>query len=80
MGTKEILQDVAEKLPPDTTLMDAIGELEFRHAVVQGLAELDRGESIPIGEVNARIAEWAGLVHFWHGARGLPRIPRGTAP
>jgi len=51
---------VAEKLPPDATLVDAIAELEFRQAVEQGLAELNRGEGIPIEEVKARIAEWAG--------------------
>jgi hypothetical protein len=54
MSAKEILRDVAEKLPPDATLVDAIHELEFR------LAELDREEGIPIEEVKAKIAEWAG--------------------
>src|SRR5205814_9875746 len=60
ISTKEILLDVAEKLPPDATLSDAIYELEFRQAVEQGLAELDRGEGIPIEQVKAKIAEWAG--------------------
>ena len=60
MSTKDILMDVAAKLPPDATLVDAISELEFRQAVEQGLAELDRGEGIPIEEVKSKIAEWAG--------------------
>jgi len=60
MRTKEILLEVAEKLPPDASLADAIYELEFRQAVEQGLAELDRGEGIPIEEVRAKIAQWAG--------------------
>ena len=60
MSTKEILLDLAEKLPLDATLVDAIRELEFRQAVEQGLAELDRGEGIPIAEVKSKIAEWAG--------------------
>jgi predicted transcriptional regulator len=60
MNTKEILLEVAEKLPPDASLADAIYELEFRQAVEQGLAELDRGEGIPIEEVRAKIAQWAG--------------------
>ena len=60
MSAKEILLDVAEKLPPNATLVDAIQELEFRLAVEQGLAELDRGEGIPIEEVKAKIAGWAG--------------------
>jgi hypothetical protein len=60
MSTKEILLEVAAKLPPDATLVDAIYELEFRQAVQQGLIELDRGEGVPIEQVKAKIAEWAG--------------------
>ena len=60
MSTKEILQDVSEQLPPDATLADAIYELEFRQAVEQGLAELDRGEGVPIEQVKAKVAQWAG--------------------
>ena len=60
MNAKEILLDVAEKLPPDATLVDAIYELEFRQAVEEGLIELDRGEGIPIEQVKAKIASWAG--------------------
>jgi predicted transcriptional regulator len=60
MSAKEILLELAEKLPPDATLSDAIYELEFRQAVEQGLEELDRGESMPIEEVRSKIAEWAG--------------------
>jgi len=60
MITKEILLEVAEKLPPDATLVDAIYELEFRQAVEEGLASMDRGEGIPIEEVKSKIAAWAG--------------------
>ena len=60
MSAKDILMGVAEKLPADATLSDAIYELEFRQAIQQGLDELDRGEGIPIEEVKAKIAEWAG--------------------
>jgi hypothetical protein len=60
MSAKDILLEVAEKLPPEATLDDAIYELEFRQAVEQGLNELDRGEGIPIEQVKARIAAWAG--------------------
>lgn len=60
MSAKEILFEVAEKLSPDATLTDAIYELEFRQAVKTGVAELDRGEGIPIEQVKAQIAAWAG--------------------
>ena len=60
MSAKDILLEVAEKLPPEATLNDAIYELEFRQAVQQGLDELGRGEGIPIEQVKAQIASWAG--------------------
>lgn len=60
MSAKETLLDIAEKLPPDATLGDAIYELEFRQAVAEGLDELDRGEGIPIEQVKSKIAAWAG--------------------
>jgi predicted transcriptional regulator len=60
MSAKETLLDIAKKLPPDATLVDAIYELEFRQAVEEGLAELDRGEGIPIEQVKTKIAAWAG--------------------
>jgi predicted transcriptional regulator len=59
-NAKEILLEVAEKLPPEATLNDVIYELEFRQAVQEGLDELDRGEGVPIEQVKAKIAEWAG--------------------
>ena len=45
---------------PGAVLNDAIHELEFRQAVQQGVDKLDRGEGIPIEQVRAKIAEWAG--------------------
>ena len=60
MKTKEILLEIAEKLPADASLSDAMHELEFRQAVEDGLAELDRGEGISIEEVKAKLSGWAG--------------------
>ena len=58
MSTKEILLEVADKLPSDATLADAIYELEFRQAVEDGLASLDRGERIPLEEARKRLPQW----------------------
>ena len=60
MSTKDVLLELAEKLPKDASLADAIHEIEFRQAVEQGLAELDRGEGIPVEQVKAKIQQWAG--------------------
>lgn len=58
MSTKEILLEVVAKLPSEATLADAIQELEFRQAVEQGLASLDRGERVPIEEARKMIPQW----------------------
>jgi predicted transcriptional regulator len=58
MSTKEIMLEVADKLPADATLIDAIYELEFRQAVLDGLASLDRGERISAEEARERISQW----------------------
>lgn len=58
MSTKQILLEAADKLPSDATLGDAIYELEFRQAVEDGIASLDRGERIPLEEARKRIPEW----------------------
>jgi predicted transcriptional regulator len=58
MSAKEVLLQVAEKLPPEATLADAIYELEFRQAVEDGVASLDRGERISLEEARERIPQW----------------------
>jgi hypothetical protein len=58
MSTKEILLEVAKKLPAKATLADAIYELEFRQAVEQGFAQLDRGEGIPIATARKQLRQW----------------------
>jgi len=58
MSTKEVLLDVVEKLAPEASLADVISELEFRQAVENGLASLDRGERVPLEEARERIPQW----------------------
>jgi predicted transcriptional regulator len=58
MSTKEILLEVAAKLPADATMTDAIYELEFRQAVEEGLASLDRGERVSLEEAPQQIPSW----------------------
>lgn len=58
MSARDVLLDVAEKLPPDATLADAIYELEFRQAVEEGLASLNRGEHVSVEEARGSIQSW----------------------
>lgn len=60
MNTKDVLLEVAKKLPANATISDAISELEFRRGVMEGLEELDRGEGLPIEDVKAKLSQWAG--------------------
>jgi len=58
MRTKEILLEVAETLPSDATLYDAIWELQFRAHVLDGLASLDAGHRIELEEARKLIPKW----------------------
>lgn len=55
-ATKEQIIELVRSMPSDVTVDDVIEELYFKLQVDQGLAELDRGGSLPHEEVkNATI-------------------------
>jgi predicted transcriptional regulator len=58
MSTKQIVQDLLQKLPDDVSLHDVAREIEFVAAVRQGLAEIERGERIPIEEIERELPSW----------------------
>ena len=58
VSSKEIVQDLLKKLPEDVSLHDVAREIEFVAAVRQGLAEIDRGERIPIEEIEGELPSW----------------------
>ena len=58
MSAKETLLEVAESLPADASLSDAIYELEFRQAVEDGLKSLDRGERVSLEEARKHVPQW----------------------
>ncbi len=58
MSTKQIVQDLLERLPDDVSLHDVARELEFISAVRQGQAELERGERIPIEDIERELPSW----------------------
>ena len=58
MGAKEIVADVLEHLPDDASVEEVIRRIEFVAGVREGLAELDRGEGIPIEEIEAELPTW----------------------
>lgn len=58
MTNKEIVEDLLQRLPDGASLQDIAREIEFIAAVRQGLAELDRGERIPIADVERELPSW----------------------
>ncbi len=58
MSNKEIVIDLIQKLPEDASLRDIAREIEFVAAIREGLDELDRGESIPIEEIEREMPSW----------------------
>lgn len=58
MNTKQIVQDILEKLPDDISLREVADEIEFVAAVREGLEEIERGERIPIEEIEGELPSW----------------------
>ena len=58
MTTKQIAQDVIGNLPDDVSLYEIARRIEFVAAIREAEAELDRGESIPIEEVEKELPSW----------------------
>jgi predicted transcriptional regulator len=58
MSNKQIVADLLQRIPEDASLHDIAREIEFVAAVRQGLVELDRGERIPIEEVERELPSW----------------------
>ena len=58
MSTKQIVQDLLQRLPEDVSLHDVAREIDFIAGVRQGLAEIERDERIPIEEVERELPSW----------------------
>lgn len=58
MSNKQIVKDLLQRIPEGASLDDIAQEIEFVGGVRHGLAELDRGEWIPIEEVEREIPSW----------------------
>jgi len=58
MTNKQIVEDLLQRIPEGASLHDIAREIEFIAAVRQGLTELDRGDRIPIDEVERELPSW----------------------
>lgn len=58
MTEKEIVLETIRAFPDDCSLEEIAERIEFMAAVQKGLDQLDKGESIPHGEVKKQLASW----------------------
>jgi hypothetical protein len=58
MDNKQIVHDLLGRLPQDVSLHDIAREIDFVAAVREGVADLDRGQSVAIEEVEKELPSW----------------------
>lgn len=58
MSNKEIVLDLIRRMPDDVSLREIARGIEFVAGVREGLAELDRGEGVPLEEAEKRLPSW----------------------
>ena len=58
MSNKELVADLVQRLPDDASLLDIAREIEFVAGVREGFAQLDRGEGVPLEEVEKQLPAW----------------------
>lgn len=58
MSTKQIVQDLIQRLPENVSLHEVAREIDFVAGVREGLAEIERGERIPIEEIEGELPSW----------------------
>ena len=59
MSNKELALNIVNRLPSDISLHEVAREIEFVAAIKDGFDEIDRGEGVPIEEVEKMIDLWA---------------------
>ncbi len=58
MSAKEIAIEVIGRMGEDSSLHEIAREIEFMAGVQEGLAELDRGEGVPLEQVEKDLPSW----------------------
>jgi hypothetical protein len=58
VSNKQLVSNLLDRLPDDVSLRDIAKEIEFISGVREGLDQLDRGDGVPLAEVEKMIASW----------------------
>ncbi len=57
-AVKEIVEEILEQLPDDTTLEEVQYQLFVRQKIEQGLADVDAGKVVSHEEAKRRMQKW----------------------
>jgi hypothetical protein len=60
MSSKELVLELARKLPDEASMLDIAREIEFVAGIREAMEEFDRGERITAEELLGEIPKWAG--------------------
>jgi predicted transcriptional regulator len=58
MSNREIAADIIGRMPEDASLYDIARRIEFVAGVREGLADVERGDIIPLDQVERELPEW----------------------
>ncbi len=58
MTNKQIVLDLLDRLPTNASLHEIAREVDFIAAVREGLKELERGEEIPVEQIEQELPAW----------------------
>ena len=58
MSDKQLVLDSIERLPADASLEVIAERVEFLAAIRKGMAQIERGETVPHDEVKRQLATW----------------------
>jgi predicted transcriptional regulator len=58
VSNKQLVTNLLDRLPDDVSLRDIAKEIEFISGVREGLDQLDRGDGVPLEDVEKMIASW----------------------
>jgi hypothetical protein len=58
VSNKQLVSNLLDRLPDNVSLRDIAKEIEFISGVREGLDQLDRGDGVPLEDVEKMIASW----------------------
>jgi predicted transcriptional regulator len=58
VGNKQLVSNLLERLPDNVSLRDIANEIEFIAGLREGIDQLDRGDGVPLEDVEKMIASW----------------------